>query len=171
MAQSAVNDAPSQDTSNMGMVLSSYASLSVSSPYIWIVDSGAAIHICHSRVFFWNCIPLTNRFVTLPNVSRIPVLGIGSVTLNTKLTLHNVLHIPTFAVNLISIGKLMTQCNISVNFDVDDLSCILQAPHTLQEIGKGHLNQGLFLLEVDPIHYKLIKQFLVIKLFVIKQFL
>lgn len=80
MAQSNTTEAPSQDASNMSMVLSSYASISVNSPYIWIVDS-SAIHIYHSRVFFWKYIALTNHFVTLPNGTRILVLGIRLVTL------------------------------------------------------------------------------------------
>jgi len=81
-----------------------------------LLDCAATSHMFSERHLFSSYQPLTNNeYVIVGGRNRVPVAGIGSVTLTMilpngtlKLTLTDTLHIPTLGADLISLGVL--QC-------------------------------------------------------------
>jgi len=79
-----------------------------------LLDCAATSHMFSERHLFSSYQPLTNNeYVTVGGCNRVPVAGIGSVTLTmilpngtSKLTLTDTLHIPTLGADLISLGVL-----------------------------------------------------------------
>jgi hypothetical protein len=51
----------------------------------WILDSGATSHIVQSLDLFSDYQFLTNKFVSLPNNSKVSVTAIGTICLNKHL--------------------------------------------------------------------------------------
>lgn len=113
-------------------------------PNAWIVDSGATTHITCFPEFLFNFKFLKNKFVLLPNGTRVQVVGTGSVRINSRIVLHNVLYIPSFHVNLISVPKITPNCKIGVLFE--DTFVLFQDTQTHKTIGRGDLHLDLFLL-------------------------
>ena len=111
--------------------------------HTWILDSGATSHIAHSLAIFNSHIPLVDRFVILPNKSKVQVMAIGSVYLNKDILLRDVLYIPSFTVNLISVSALIHSNSCDVKFT--SAGFLIQEPNQLREIGKGDLYAGLYL--------------------------
>lgn len=118
----------------------------LSSPHIWLVDSGATRHIYSHRSLFTSLIPVDNAHVSLPNGSRVSIHFVGSVSLISSLTLHNIFFIPEFRVNLLSVSTLLHDTSISLMFY--DYSFVIQDKLSLQMIGKGELQGGLYVLQV-----------------------
>lgn len=95
------------------MVLSLIESSNYSS---WIFDSGASSHICHDITKFCSHTRLDNKYVTLPNGTRVPVIAIGIVIISPTLTLYNVYYIPSFCVKLVSVNQLIDKSDMSLTF-------------------------------------------------------
>lgn len=58
-------------------------------PNAWIVVSGATAHITCFLNFLYNFKPLSNKYVLLPNHTRVQVVGTGSIKLNSGIVLHD----------------------------------------------------------------------------------
>lgn len=69
----------------------------------WIIDSGAIVYVNHDLIQFSTYAELPSSQVILPNQTRVPIIGVGSVTLSNTFTLRNVFYILTFTNNLISV--------------------------------------------------------------------
>lgn len=115
----------------------------------WIVDSGDTSHICCDISLFDSSKPLLNKFVTLPNGNHIPIESIVNIVLNDTLVIQDVLYIPTFHVNLISVGKLLFNPHLKLIFNSHHFS--IQDTKQSKMIGKGDLNSGLYIFEVDDV--------------------
>nr|KYP48222.1 hypothetical protein KK1_030106 [Cajanus cajan] len=133
-----------------GIILSTIKS-SFSSPTCWLLDSGATNHICFSKQSFHDLTTIKNSFVTLPNGSRIPIEGIGSVYLFPKLILTNVFYIPTFTFSLISLSELLYAHSLRIIFF--DNSFIIQDKLFSLIIGKGESHNGLYILHTDSMQF------------------
>jgi len=72
----------------------------------WIFDTGATDHMICSPHFFTTCIPITNRYVHLPNYAFSQVTHIGTIQFSSSLVLYNVLCVLSFKLNLIYVAKL-----------------------------------------------------------------
>jgi hypothetical protein len=145
MAQASTYDNPFMDNSTVGMSCSLLEPFFTPSSSTWIIDSGASAHICHDLSLFNNYSSLQNKFVFLPNQTRVQVVGSGTVTLGDHFLLHNVLYIPTFKMNLISLSSLLSRDKFQVVFS--NQRCVIQDPQLSRTIGKGNLSHGLYLLE------------------------
>ena len=60
-------------------------------PNAWIVDSGATTHITCFPEFLFNFKFLKNKFVLLPNGTRVQVVGTGSVRINSRISMVQIL--------------------------------------------------------------------------------
>jgi hypothetical protein len=145
MAQASTSDNPFMDNSTVGMSCSLLEPFFTPSSSTWIIDSGASAHICHDLSLFNNYSSLQNKFVFLPNQTRVQVVGSGTVTLGDHFLLHNVLYIPTFKMNLISLSSLLSRDKFQVV--LSNQRCVIQDPQLSRTIGKGNLSHGLYLLE------------------------
>src|ERR1044072_5848567 len=58
--------------------------------HTWILDSGETSHIAHSLTVFKSHTPLIDRFVILPNKSKVQFMAIGSIYLNEDIFLRDV---------------------------------------------------------------------------------
>jgi len=115
----------------------------------WIVDTGASDHMTSNYALLSNCKPLhTPVSVTLPDGTLKLVAQTGQVHFNQFLTLNNVLHVPEFKHNLLSVGKLLSECNLCAVFYPDH--CFFQDPSTKLIVAAGKMNSGLYFLHNTP---------------------
>lgn len=115
----------------------------------WIIDSGASSHISHDLKYFSSFTLTSNKFVVVPNNTKISVSGIGHITLSPSLILKNVLYIPSFHVNLISVSCLLNTSCYSLSFTNADF--LIQDKSQQRVIGKGSLAHGLYVLHNEPL--------------------
>src|ERR1044072_6010392 len=108
--------------------------------HTWILDSGANSHIANSLHMFTHYSPLVDRFVILPNKSKIPIMAIGSVSLNQDITLSDVLYIPSFTINLIYVSGLLRSKDCDLKFT--STGFVIQDLHLQRKIGKGEINMA-----------------------------
>ena len=73
----------------------------------WLLDSEASSYVVNSLDLFTSYTLLLDIFDILPNKSKVKVMAIGTVKLNSDILLVNVLYIPSFTINLISVSQLM----------------------------------------------------------------
>ena len=85
-------------------------------PNLWILDTGATDHISFHLANFTSYQSIVPIFVSLPNGSHLTASVSGTIVISPSLTLYNVLYIPNFHVNLISVTKLTTNNDRSLNF-------------------------------------------------------
>ncbi|XP_019200274.1 PREDICTED: uncharacterized protein LOC109193901 [Ipomoea nil] len=123
----------------------------LTSPSVWILDSGATDHITCSLEFFERHQTIHGVFVRLPNGETAKVTHIGEVRLDKNLLLRDVLYIPAFSFNIISVNKLAKQmsCKIIMNGD----SCNVQGPHGTV-VGFAKEKDGLYLVTEPPVRGK-----------------
>ncbi|XP_074358952.1 uncharacterized protein LOC141698200 isoform X2 [Apium graveolens] len=106
-------------------VLPSFACLSDSQHVNWILDSGASDHMCSQKHLFITLTLLSNPIhISLPNGDLITISYSGTVPLIHDIILHDVLYVPHFKYNLLSISKLTSHLNCTIQFTSD--SCFLQ---------------------------------------------
>lgn len=115
----------------------------------WLLDSGATCHITCSLLHFIPHTQLHDRFVILPDKTRIPVHASGSVKLGSYFILHDVLYVPSFKVNLISVSALLATLSVSVHFTANGF--LIQDLRSLKVIGKGDLVRGLYVYKVSSL--------------------
>lgn len=101
---------------------------------VWIIDSGATLHMCNSSKFLSNFISKLGHKVIISDGSTIPIHGYGTLTIflkndysdsSHKLILNNVAVVPKLAVNLISV-RALASLGVSLNFTQH--SCHIQHP-------------------------------------------
>ncbi|KAL6313651.1 hypothetical protein AAG906_010069 [Vitis piasezkii] len=83
--------------------------------------------------------------VTIADGSTSNVVGSGTVKPTSSITLSFVLSLPKLAFNLISVSKLTKDLNCCISFFPDH--CLFQDLMTKQIIGKGHVSDGLYILD------------------------
>lgn len=111
---------------------------------IWIIDSGATDHMCHSLSSLINLKNLPNRHhkVTVPDGRQVPVTMIGDMPLSDHIMLTNVLYVPQFHYNLISVQRLCVDNGVTLRFSHSH--CFVQAPSMSEPMVLGSLYQGLY---------------------------
>ena len=122
----------------------------LSSPYIWIVDSGASRHICSNACIFELMTPLQHATVTLPNQTCISVQFSGDIRFASNLLLKDVLFVPDFKFDLLSVthvhlSALSAATHVAVNFLLDHF--VIQEISSMKKIGRGEKLQGLYILD------------------------
>ena len=125
----------SRENENINSVIA-FATLSSTNPIghddIWILDSGATIHIAKDRRLFSNFKESDKaKYITLANGSKIQVNGEGEINLQiksdkytTRLTLKGVYYVPEASVNLISVDKLNLK-GYNVLFNANENNCMV----------------------------------------------
>ncbi|CAM8945952.1 unnamed protein product [Rhodiola kirilowii] len=109
----------------------------------WILDSGATDHITPHMHLLYDLKLLHIPYeVLMPNGSKALVTHTGSCAINQHLTICDVLLVPEFQFNLMSVGKLITNADYTVNFS--DSLCTIQDKAKPITLATGDLNQGLF---------------------------
>lgn len=102
---------------------------------VFIVDSGATLHMCNSQDILSNFTPQTGQNVIISDGSKIPIHGYGTLTIFLKdvannslhkLTLNQVAVVPKLSVNLISV-RALTSSGVSIKFTNE--SCYIQHPN------------------------------------------
>ncbi|KAK8925796.1 hypothetical protein KSP39_PZI018370 [Platanthera zijinensis] len=78
----------------------------------------------------------------------LPVSGAADINLTPSITLRSALHVPGSPFNLLSIGRLTADLDCVVIFSSN--SCVVQDRKTQTIIGKGHLSNGLYILNLSP---------------------
>ncbi|RVW73875.1 hypothetical protein CK203_059917 [Vitis vinifera] len=73
------------------------------------------------------------------------IKGSGTVKPTSSITLFSVLNLPNLAFNLISVSKLTKNLNCSVSVFPDH--CVFQDLMTKRTFGKGHVSDGLYILD------------------------
>ena len=119
---------------------------------IWIVDSGASMHMCGSKSLVKNFTPQKGENVVISDGSKIPIEGYGTIEVKVTdslnnfhtLSLPNVAVVPKLSVNLISVAAL-TKDNSSIIFTNN--SCFLQNSHKTIKI--GNISKALYKLEMQ----------------------
>jgi transposase InsO family protein len=88
----------------------------------WLLDSGASMHLCHTRHWFADFTPVSGKSVILADGRVIPVLGRGRIDVDISVagrstlnTLNEVLYVPDIAANLLSVAK-MTEAGLHLSF-------------------------------------------------------
>ena len=117
----------------------------LSSPHIWIVDSGASRHICSSACIFEFMTALQHATVTLPNQTCISVQFSGDIRFASNLLLKDFLFVHDFKFNLLSVSALSAATPVAVNFLLDHF--VIQEISSMKKIGRGEKLQGLYILD------------------------
>ena len=118
----------------------------VSSTNKWVIDSGATDHMTGNSQIFCNFqshkVPSP---VTIADGTTHHVDGSGTVKPTSSITLSSVLSLPSLTFNLISVSKLTRDLNCCILFFPDH--CLFQDLMTKKIIGKGHVSNGLYILD------------------------
>lgn len=92
---------------------------------VWIIDTGATNHMCHSlQLFDKISLLIKPKIIQLPDGSSRVVSHTGSISLRLILQLYGVLLVPMFQCNLLSMSKLAQTCQLSITFCHD--RCVIQ---------------------------------------------
>ena len=119
----------------------------ISSSNKWVIDSGATNHMTgNPKTFSSFRSHLASSPVTIADGSTSNVVGSGTVKPTSSITLSSILSLPKLAFNLISISKLTKDLNCCISFFPGH--CLFQDLMTKQIIGKGHVSDGLYILDV-----------------------
>jgi hypothetical protein len=88
----------------------------------WLIDSGAAMHICNTREWFAEFQPHSTKTLILGDGGVSPVMGHGRIemalTSNGRTTVgsfNDVLFVPTISVNILSVSS-MTKTGLQLSF-------------------------------------------------------
>jgi hypothetical protein len=87
----------------------------------------------------------TSSPVTIADGSHYTIKGSGTVKPTSSITLSSVLGLPSLAFNLMSVSHLTKDLNCWISFFPDH--CLLQDLMMKQTIGKGHVSDGLYILD------------------------
>ncbi|KAH7865270.1 hypothetical protein Vadar_004451 [Vaccinium darrowii] len=115
----------------------------------WWVDSGAKKHVCNDKRFFTDYdLVEDGTILYMGNQSTAAVKGKGKVdlefTFSKTLTLTDVYHVPKVRKNLVS-GSLLDKHGFKLVFESGKF--VLSKKGTF--VGKGHLYEGMFKLNID----------------------
>ncbi|KAK3025395.1 hypothetical protein RJ639_044650 [Escallonia herrerae] len=108
----------------------------------WVIDSGATDHMTGNPKIFSSFRSHTAPSpVTIADGSNYTIKGSGTVKPTSSITLSSVLSLP-LAFNLMSVSRLINCC---ISFFPDH--CLFQDLMTKETIGKGHVSDGLYILD------------------------
>jgi hypothetical protein len=108
---------------------------------VWIIDSGATLHMCKSSSLVSNFTPHFGHNVIISDGSVIPIQGYGNLTISFKddrndlthrLILNSVAVVPELSVNLISV-RALTSLGVSVKFT--EQACYINHPEVTILLG------------------------------------
>jgi histone deacetylase 1/2 len=119
-------------------------------PNLWILDTRATNHISFHLANFTSYQSIVPISVSLPNGSHLTASVSGTIVISPSLTLYNVLYIPNFHVNLISVTKLTTNNDYSLNFS--STLCNILQNHSKQMISTTKLHRGLYVMDSNAFH-------------------
>ena len=112
----------------------------------WVIDSGATDHMTGNPAIYSSFKPhKSSSTVTVADGSSYHVTGTGIARPTSSITLSSVLGLPNLAFNLVSVSKLTKDLNCCILFFPDH--CLFQDLLTKQIIGKGHVSDGLYVLD------------------------
>ncbi|CAM8999548.1 unnamed protein product [Rhodiola kirilowii] len=115
----------------------------------WVIDSGATDHITSHAHLLSDLVSIKVPYnVLMPNGKRVLVTHTGTCTLSDSIKLSGVLLVPTIRFNLISVAKLVEECQLTVEFTEKGCSIQDQAWQILQ--GIGELVDGLYHFKSVP---------------------
>lgn len=110
--------------------VASHIPLEGSDPNIWLVDSGASCHMCHSRESFVSLRPHSVSVRIGKKGHSVVSEGVGDIDLTLDvdgdkqlITIHDVLYIPDLPINLLSVA-ILTMKGLKVEFTVRD-GCVV----------------------------------------------
>ncbi|WVZ49846.1 LOW QUALITY PROTEIN: hypothetical protein U9M48_001172 [Paspalum notatum var. saurae] len=97
---------------------------------VWIMDSGCSRHMTGHRKWFSSLNPVsTKEYITFGDNGQGKVMGVGSVSLSTKLSLREVAFVRNLGFNLVSLSQLLDE-GFEVRFK-KGACCVLDAEETL----------------------------------------
>ncbi|WVZ84749.1 LOW QUALITY PROTEIN: hypothetical protein U9M48_031740 [Paspalum notatum var. saurae] len=77
---------------------------------VWIMDSSCSRHMTGHRKWFSSLNPMsTKEYITFRNNGQGKVMGVGSVSLSTKLSLREVSFVWNMGFNLVSVSQLLNE--------------------------------------------------------------
>lgn len=92
---------------------------------IWFIDSGASAHMTVNGDWLNNKKVTPDKQITVANNERIPVAGLGSLSLSVQIgkksqivDIENVLHVPDLNTNLLSVSQTVKKGNVVI-FDIN----------------------------------------------------
>ncbi|KAK3008087.1 hypothetical protein RJ639_013614 [Escallonia herrerae] len=112
----------------------------------WVIDSGATDHMTGNPKIFSSFRSHTAPSpVTIADGSNYTIKGSGTVKPTSSITLSFVLSLSSLAFNLMSVNRLTKDLNCCISFFPDH--CLFQDLMTKETIGKGHVSDGLYILD------------------------
>ncbi|KAK3027217.1 hypothetical protein RJ639_040806 [Escallonia herrerae] len=112
----------------------------------WVIDSGAIDHMTGNPKIFSSFRSHTAPSpVTIADGSNYTIKESGTVKPTSSITLSSVLSLPSLAFNLMSVSRLTKDLNCCISFFPDH--CLFQDLMTKETIGKGHVSDGLYILD------------------------
>lgn len=126
----------------------------------WIIDSGTFDHMIGTSSFFSSySICFGNNKGPSCSWFSSSIAGKGNIPVTLTLPLSSVLHVPNFTLNLLFISHLTRSLNCSVTFFPS--YCVFQDLDSKMTIGKGHEDNGLYILDIPSHSALLVQQFLI----------
>nr|KYP75308.1 hypothetical protein KK1_008029 [Cajanus cajan] len=114
----------------------------------WYFDSGASNHVTHDPNQFQEISEHDGKTsLVVGNGERLKIHAYGTAALDTcqrSLNLHDLLYVPKITKNLLSVSKLATDNNITIEFDASD--CFVKDKLTGKVLLEGKLRDGLYQL-------------------------
>ncbi|WVZ70293.1 hypothetical protein U9M48_018970 [Paspalum notatum var. saurae] len=112
---------------------------------VWIMDSGCSRHMIGHRKWFSSLNPVsTKEYITFGDNGQGKVMGVGSVSLSTKLSLREVAFVRNLGFNLVSVSQILDEGFEVFRVDLTSVSgptrCLVASPSA--DIWKWHRRLG-----------------------------
>jgi len=111
----------------------------------WILDIGAADHVCVSLSNFFSYKTIKPIPINLPDGYHVLANYSSTIVFNQICYLSNVLYVPNFAINLISVSKLTSDFDYKLIFSLN--KCDIQDNVTNERVGTVKTTYGLYILD------------------------
>ena len=116
----ALLNSTSKPLGSCGLTMNGKSSCNISGSVlqnIWILDSGTTDHMTPFPSHFTSYSKAPKQqLITIANGDHAPIVEYDNVQFQSFLSLHNVLYVPKLANNLISIHRLIQDCNCVITF-------------------------------------------------------
>ena len=117
-----------------------------------ILDSGASEHFTPNKEWLLDYKPIANRYITIANGTKCPLLGVGKIPIltsnNTEILVTEVNYVPDIKTTLLS-TKVLANKGWRVTIE-DDIAKVVNKSNSLTILAKWKGNAYYFLdLEVD----------------------
>ncbi|XP_074299668.1 uncharacterized protein LOC141630800 [Silene latifolia] len=116
-----------------------------SSPFTWIIDTGASHHMSGCLSHFSNLKIISPLSVGLPNGDLTVATQSGDIRLSSRLILRNVLYAANLHCNLLSVSSLLIDTSLTIQFSYN--LCLIQDRTSKTVIGAGEQHEGLYYLK------------------------